>query len=129
MNHFSRHLSAASWFLAAGVILGAFGAHGLKDVLDAYGKEVYEKAVFYHLTHALGMLITGVAGATALLHERQAHRAVWMFGAGIVLFSGSLYLLAVTGHRWLGMITPLGGTLFIAAWCTLAVGFSRSSSR
>jgi uncharacterized membrane protein YgdD (TMEM256/DUF423 family) len=105
----------AALLLALAVMLGAFGAHGLKDRLDAYSMEVYQKAVFYHFIHALGLLVVTLAPRTANL--------VWvnlLLVAGILIFSGSLYLLAITGVRTLGAITPLGGLSFIAAWLLLA---------
>ncbi len=105
--------------LALGVILGAFGAHGLRGRLDAYLMGVYEKAVFYHFIHALGILIVSLLPQAGM--ARQA--AGWVCGlllAGIAIFSGSLYLLALTGDRVLGAITPVGGLCFIAGWLTLA---------
>jgi uncharacterized membrane protein YgdD (TMEM256/DUF423 family) len=105
----------AALLLALAVILGAFGAHGLKDRLDAYSMEVYQKAVFYHFIHALGLLIVSVTPRTASLGWVQM-----LLLAGILIFSGSLYLLAVTGARMLGAITPLGGLCFIAGWLLLA---------
>jgi uncharacterized membrane protein YgdD (TMEM256/DUF423 family) len=106
--------------LGLAVILGAFGAHGLKDRLDAYSLSVYEKAVFYHFIHALGVLIVALMPKAGYLTQTQA---VWICGllsAGIVLFSGSLYVLAVTRIPMLGAITPVGGLSFIAAWLMLA---------
>ncbi|HWB86079.1 MAG TPA: DUF423 domain-containing protein [Bryobacteraceae bacterium] len=100
--------------------MGAFGAHGLKNRLDAYSMEVYEKAVFYHMIHALGMLIVAVLPKSGVLSESSGAWVCGLLLAGIVLFSGSLYLLAVTGVRILGAITPLGGLSFIAAWLMLA---------
>ena len=107
--------ATAALLLALAVMLGAFGAHGLKDRLDAYSMDVYQKAVFYHFIHALGLLVVTLAPRTANL--------VWvnlLLVAGILIFSGSLYLLAITGVRTLGAITPLGGLSFIAAWLMLA---------
>jgi uncharacterized membrane protein YgdD (TMEM256/DUF423 family) len=115
-----RFVSIAAVLLALGVILGAFGAHALKHKLDAYGISVYEKAVFYHLAHALGMLVVCVAGQTALISETAAARICVVLLFGILLFSGSLYILALSGLKWLGAITPLGGTAFILAWLLLA---------
>lgn len=106
--------SIAAGTLALAVMIGAFGAHALRDKLDAYAMGVYEKAVFYHFIHALGLLIVS---------QLRPPSMNWICGlllAGIVLFSGSLYALAVTGIRALGAVTPLGGTAFIAAWLLLA---------
>jgi uncharacterized membrane protein YgdD (TMEM256/DUF423 family) len=100
---------AGALLMAAAVALGAFGAHGLRGRLDAYSMGVYEKAVFYHFIHALGILLAARFPAVC-----------WLLLAGIVFFSGSLYLLAVTGNRMLGAITPIGGVCFIAAWLWLA---------
>jgi uncharacterized membrane protein YgdD (TMEM256/DUF423 family) len=101
-----------------GVALGAFGAHGLRDVLDARGQDLWQKAVFYQMVHALALL------ATALL---QGQHDAWRLGptaagfvAGTVIFSGTLYLLAVGGPRWLGAVTPLGGLSFLFGWAWLA---------
>ena len=101
------------------VILGAFGAHALRAKLSPDLIAAYNTAVQYHFWHALGLLIVGILalllpGAVALKW------AGWLMLAGIVLFSGSLYVLAVTGWRGLGAITPLGGAAFIAAWAVLA---------
>ena len=106
--------------LALAVALGAFGAHGLRGKLDAYSMSVYEKAVFYHFIHALGLLFI-----PHLSRSKSADLACWLLMAGILLFSGSLYLLAVTGVRTLGMITPLGGASFIAAWLLLSIELFR----
>ena len=112
--------SAASILLALAVTLGAFGAHVLRARLDAYSMSVYEKAAFYHFTHALGLLIVSLLPKTGTLAHPSANWVCALLMAGIALFSGSLYLLAVTGNRMLGMITPLGGVSFIAAWLLLA---------
>lgn len=106
--------------LALAVILGAFGAHGLRDRLDAYRMSVYEKAVFYHFIHALGILIVSILPRTGTFPENGADWVCALLLAGIVIFSGSLYLLAITGHRALGAITPIGGISFIIGWLLLA---------
>lgn len=106
--------------LALAVILGAFGAHGLRGRLDAYSMSVYEKAVFYHFIHALGLLVVSFLPRTGTFPESGAASVCALLLIGIVVFSGSLYLLAVTGSRWLGAITPVGGLSFIAAWLLLA---------
>jgi uncharacterized membrane protein YgdD (TMEM256/DUF423 family) len=106
--------------LALAVILGAFGAHGLRARLDDYSMSVYEKAVFYHFIHALGVLIVSILPKTGTFPESGADLVCGLLVAGIVIFCGSLYLLAVTGQRTLGAITPIGGLCFIAAWVLLA---------
>ncbi len=110
--------------LALAVMIGAFGAHGLRGRLDDYSIGIYERAVFYHFIHALGILIVSV-----FLPRNSDPFKAWICGllaAGIVLFSGSLYALALTGSKMLGAITPIGGVSFIAAWVLLAVTALRS---
>ena len=114
----------AAFLLAVAVILGAFGAHALKDRLDAYSVGVWEKAVFYHFVHALGMLIVA---SMAKLRESSAELVCWFLLAGILLFSGSLYALALTGTKALGAVTPFGGVAFIIAWGMLGWSLLRSS--
>ena len=109
----------ASILLAIAVGLGAFGAHGLKGRLDAYAMGIWEKAVFYHFIHALGLLVL------PLLLKDDAKTVGWLLIAGILLFSGSLYVLALTGVTVLGAVTPLGGVAFIGAWVLLAVRLLR----
>ena len=106
--------------LALAVILGAFGAHGLRGRLDDYSMSVYEKAVFYHFIHALGILMVSILPRTGTFPESSAATVCAILLAGIVIFSGSLYLLAVTGNRMLGAITPIGGVAFIVGWLLLA---------
>ncbi len=105
------------------VVLGAFGAHSLKNVLDAYGKSIYEKAVLYQMFHAIGLF--GVGLLQHLLKETSFSLAGWGFMVGILLFSGSLYLLAVTGLKWLGAITPIGGLAFLFGWGSLIISVMR----
>lgn len=98
-----------------GVALGAFGAHGFKNILTANETvAIWEKAVIYHFIHTLVILI---------LSQRQFVPVgpCWAFLIGIVIFSGSLYLLAYTNIRWLGAITPLGGISFLVGWLWLAI--------
>ncbi len=106
--------------LALAVILGAFGAHALKGRLDPYAAGIYEKAVFYHFVHALGIVVVSLLPKAGIASPPAASWVSGLLFAGIVLFSGSLYLLAVTGLRGLGAITPAGGLCFIAAWLVLA---------
>src|SRR5579863_7206670 len=93
--------------LALSVVLGAFGAHGLRNRLDAYSMSVYEKAVFYQFVHSLGILIVSVLPKTGTFSMTSAATICAVLLAGIVIFCGSLYLLAVTGNRMLGAITPI----------------------
>ena len=115
-------------FLALAVMLGAFGAHGLRSRLDAYSLDVYEKAVLYHFFHALGLLVVPVLAKTGMVSDAGASRACWLLAAGILIFSGSLYVLAVSGIRTLGAITPFGGVAFIAGWTLLAWELLRARS-
>ena len=110
------------------VALGAFGAHGLKNHLDAYLMGVWEKAVLYHFFHAFGLLIVALAARAGGLNDATASRVSWLLLAGIILFSGSLYALALTRVTLLGAITPLGGLAFIAAWLWLGVDLLRYKS-
>ena len=107
-----------SIFGAAAVMLGAFGAHALKGRLDAYGESVYAKAVLYHMFHVVAILVVGVL--QNINPELKLQIPAWLFSIGIVLFSGSLYILAVTGIRGLGAVTPFGGLAFIIGWIWLA---------
>src|SRR5882724_2834350 len=109
--------------LALAVILGAFGAHGLRDRLDAYSMSLWEKAVFYHFIHAMGVLVVSLLPRTQTFPAPAASNVCWFLAAGILIFSGSLYLLAVTGVRTLGMITPIGGLAWIVGWLLLAYYF------
>lgn len=109
--------TAISGFLS--VALGAFGAHSLKNILDEYGKAIYEKAVLYQMFHTVALFTVGV-----MQHfdkETSFSIAGWGFVVGIVLFSGSLYLLAATGIKWLGAVTPVGGLAFLFGWFWLVL--------
>ena len=113
MNQSLFRVAAALCFLAVG--LGAFGAHALKGTLEAHGfTDVWNKAVMYHFLHAIALLVlASIPGVS--------RAASWLLVAGIVIFSGSLYLLALTNVRWLGAITPIGGLCFLAGWGTLVL--------
>ncbi len=116
-------IAALSGFLA--VALGAFGAHGLKARLSEDMMAVYQTAVQYHFYHTLALLAVAVLLAGGL--QSAALRAGgWLFAAGIVVFSGSLYALALSGMRVLGAVTPLGGLLFLAGWVALAAAAYRT---
>lgn len=114
-------LLSGALFAALSVALGAFGAHALKESLDAYGRDIYEKAVFYQMVHALALLGTGVL--QRLFASGSFAYAGWAFLAGILLFSGSLYLLAMTGVKSFGAITPVGGVAFLFGWGWLLYQF------
>ena len=122
---------AAGWFATGsvlcglGVILGAFGAHGLRARLSPEMLVVFETGVRYHLFHALGLL--AVAWAASRWPGSYVSIAGYLFVVGIFIFSGSLYVLAITGIRWLGAITPIGGVCLIVGWGLLAVGVLRAS--
>ena len=103
-----------------GVLFGAFGAHMLKDRLPPEMLNTFEVGVRYHMYHALGLL--AVAWAWTRWPGGVVTWAGWLFVAGTVMFSGSLYLLSLTGLRWLGAITPIGGTAFLLGWLALAWG-------
>ena len=105
----------AAFFGLTGVVLGAFGAHGLRERLGPGMLEVYRTGVLYHLIHAAALLAVGL-GAARL---RRARAVAALFCAGIVIFSGTLYALALTEVRVLGAITPLGGLSFMAGWLLL----------
>ncbi len=107
------------------VIFGAFGAHALKARVTPDLLAVFQTGVQYHFYHALGLILIGILAGT-LAATGWTRAAGWLMLAGIVIFSGSLYLLVLTGQRWLGMITPIGGVAFIAAWATLAVAVMKS---
>ncbi len=113
--------------LAAAVMLGAFGAHALKGRLDPYALGIYERAVFYHFVHALGLLVVPLMTRAGWLAPSAGTWVCGLLLAGIVLFSGSLYALALTGVRALGAVTPLGGVSFILAWLLLALVLGRAS--
>jgi uncharacterized membrane protein YgdD (TMEM256/DUF423 family) len=97
--------------------LGAFGAHGLRSMVTPELLAVFETGVRYQMYHALALVAIGLA-FTRL--QGRAAAAAWLFVAGTVLFSGSLYVLTLTGTRWWGAVTPLGGVAFLAGWIALA---------
>ena len=111
----SRFLFFAAIAGFCGVAMGAFGAHGLKAVLTEHYLAIYKTAVHYQMWHALLLALIAM-----LPTHKYLYRAAWCLLAGIVLFSGSLYLLAIFNIGWLGMITPFGGLAFLAGWALLA---------
>jgi len=122
----------AKFYLALGcinamlvVLIGAFGAHGLKARLTVENMAIYHTAVQYHFYHAVGLILLGLI-AMQIPASPYLRWSGWLMITGIILFSGSLYALSITNIRWLGAITPLGGTAFIIAWLVLAVGIVKS---
>ncbi len=97
-----------------GVALGAFGAHALKQRLEPDLFDIFEVGVRYHMYHALAIIAVGLAAAQ--WPGSMIHVAGWLFAVGIAIFSGSLYVLAITGTKWFGAITPIGGIAFLAGW-------------
>jgi len=118
-------LITGSVFMALAVALGAFGAHIVQDMLTPERFDVYQTGVEYHFYHALGLLITG-AVSMHFKNNKWIARSAALFVAGILIFSGSLYILTLTDTGWLGAITPIGGVAFILGWIFLAVGVSTS---
>jgi uncharacterized membrane protein YgdD (TMEM256/DUF423 family) len=121
MDRLFFSLGAGSALLS--VAAGAFGAHALRDRLTPEYLTVFETAARYQMYHALGLI--AVAWALSRWPTGIAQWAGWLFVAGTVLFSGSLYALALTGVRWLGAITPLGGVAFLLGWFCLALSARR----
>ncbi|NYT69448.1 DUF423 domain-containing protein [Pusillimonas noertemannii] len=115
----------AALCLLIGVGAGAFGAHGLKRMLSVDMMQIWQTAVLYQLVHGLGML--AIAALMARFGSPLLEWAGALMLLGIVLFSGSLYVLALSGTKWLGAVTPLGGAAFIAAWALVALAAWRHS--
>jgi len=121
---YKKFFRAGAFSAGLAVALGAFGAHGLQGSLSPDMIEIYTTGVHYHLFHSLGIL--AAAWAYSRWHNRLSKYAGWAFILGIVLFSGSLYLLAITGIHWLGFLTPLGGISFILGWLFLGLSTTRA---
>ncbi|MCW5585444.1 MAG: DUF423 domain-containing protein [Chromatiales bacterium] len=124
MRHFVV-LGAVNGFLA--VAFGAFAAHALKNILSTGLLEVFRTGVDYQALHALALVAVGLIGGQSG-HSRVLQLAGWSFASGILLFSGSLYVMALTDIRWLGAITPFGGTAFLIGWGALAWHAGRAES-
>ncbi len=121
-------LMMASFSGLLAVLIGAFGAHGLKQKLAEDMMAVYQTGVQYHFYHTFGLLAVGIL-LQQFPHTGAFKLSGWMMVVGMVMFSGSLYLLAITGTRWLGAITPIGGLAFIIAWAAMAVGVYQAVGR
>jgi len=106
--------------MALAVGLGAFGAHGLKEILTDEMLDIFETGVKYHFYHAIGLLVIALV-AQLIPNSSLLQWSGWLMLAGIIIFSGSLYVLSISGIRWMGAITPIGGLCFILAWILLAL--------
>jgi uncharacterized membrane protein YgdD (TMEM256/DUF423 family) len=106
------------------VVLGAFGAHGLKKKLSPEMLDIFQTGVQYHMYHAIGLILVGMLAQW--LSPSTLGWAGWTFMIGIVLFSGSLYVLSISGIKWLGAITPLGGLAFLLGWLFIFVAAIRT---
>jgi len=116
---FKTGILLGSGFCGLSVVIGAFVAHALKGKLSDYGVLIFDKALFYHVFHALAILFISILEYN--ISELSLNGCILLFSFGIILFSGSLYILAITEMKWLGMITPIGGIMFILGWCLLFV--------
>ena len=114
-------LVSGALFMALAVAFGAFGAHGLKEMVPPSDLLTFEKAVRYHFWHALALLVLGSIGFH-FSHD-LVKIPVYLIIFGIIFFSGSLYVLVITNTRWLGAVTPFGGTALLVAWFWLAWNF------
>lgn len=116
-------IAAGALVLALGVGLGAFGAHALRNLVDDTALAVWQTAVLYQMLHGLGLLLVAALGPS--LHRSWQSRSAQLMLAGVLIFSGSLYVLVLSNIKWLGAVTPIGGVAMIAAWLALAMGALR----
>jgi uncharacterized membrane protein YgdD (TMEM256/DUF423 family) len=116
---FKIGLISGSIFAMLSVILGAFGAHFLKNYLSEYSLSIFQTGVFYQFIHSLGILF--IALLSYSVENIDFNLSIWFFILGIIFFSGSLYILAATDIKWLGAITPIGGIFFILGWLVIIV--------
>ncbi len=124
MHNARFSLIAGALFMGSGVVLGAWGAHGLESFLGHSNTSSWETGVLYQLVHGLALLLVGI-----LLGQQYSQQLRWVSGliaAGVLLFSGSLYLLTLGGPGWLGPITPLGGVCLISGWLLMVFLLVRS---
>ncbi len=110
-------IKIASVLMFFGVVLGAFGSHALRGKISDYYLDVYKTGVLYHFIHALGLFV--VAWVSTISQDPKVNLAGIFMVLGIIIFSGSLYVLSITGIKWLGAITPLGGLSFLVGWMLL----------
>lgn len=121
-----RWLAAAAVMGGLAVALGAFGAHGLKGRVEPELIVTFETGVRYQFYHALALLALAL-GPASLWQRRPVHAAAWLWTGGVAVFSGSLYLLVLTGLRWIGAITPIGGVALILGWAALLLAARRET--
>jgi len=124
MNRTFVGLGSGLAFIA--VALGAFGTHGLRDRLSSANLQIWQTGVQYHMIHAVGLILIGILHSQ--IDSKAVTRSGWLLYYGILIFSGSLYVLALTDIRWIGAITPLGGVCFLAGWGSLAYTMWKSSN-
>lgn len=127
-SHQRRYLRIACILGSLAVITGAFGAHGLEEQLDAHHLDIWKTAVDYHFYHALALLAFA-GGAPPGIGSRSGGWACRLWLVGIVVFSGTLYLFAVTGVSWFGAITPIGGLALIAGWILAAIAAGSAAAK
>ena len=119
-------LISGAIFALLAVLLGAFAAHALDGILDANGQQLWHKATNYQMVHALGLVALGLLFQWRLMADSYLKTAAVSFAIGVILFSISLYLLSLTGIRWLGAVVPFGGTAFILGWASLILGLLKT---
>jgi uncharacterized membrane protein YgdD (TMEM256/DUF423 family) len=123
-----RCIAVGALLMLAGVVLGAFGAHGLQSVLTPRQLSSYVTGVTYQQVHSIGLILVGVI-AQVTLPSPWLQRAAVLFGFGIAFFSGSIYAMTFGAPRWLGMVAPIGGTFFMLGWAALATHAFRAPGR
>lgn len=116
-------MAAGSGFAFLGVALGAFGTHALRERISAESLQIWQTGVQYQLVHSLALVLVGIVAGQ--IDSKWIRLSGWLFFYGILIFSCSLYILALSGIRWFGAITPLGGLCFLAAWAMLAWAAAR----
>lgn len=121
------YLGASSFVLFLAVSIGAFGAHGFQHLMTERGKEIFQTGSFYHFIHGLALFLVSLLVANDILSPAYGRVAFFLLLAGIIIFSGSLYALALTQRTWLGAVTPVGGMLFLLGWLLLGWAFVAKS--
>lgn len=127
MKHYTTLIMYGALLLLTGVAAGAFGAHGLKRFVSAEALTIWQTGVLYQLVHGLGLLITAQLSITLKIGLLRI--AAYIMLAGTLIFSGSLYVLVLTGVLWLGAITPIGGVLLLVAWALICIAAWRGKTQ